>query len=550
MLQVTDPTLLRSVLKVVNQIVAEWNSDFQELFSMVGLIPGVIKFAGSQYTRDLRVEAGTFISKLCNSGSSSLQMLIACGGLEAIVDLISYDYYQNRDLVWKALDAVNTVMNKKSSHSRDLCRILAKHGLCSHLVLLIDNLASDIQDKAADYLQEVIAILGLFAKTGDSVVKAYMAKPPVLEGLIASLEYLPPSLVSQVCRIFKHLSHEPSVLNMMENVGLVPVLVYHMKLHSVFERATWDSVGNDEKTQDASSQCLLALSNLCKLSRPRQEQAALAGAIPKLMAFVERNHPLQEHAFVMLCDMACASLATRKFLWDQDGGQFFVRSLALPEMQVPALEAIVGWFGVKEHKADWCLRLESKLLKGPDFLMRLLRLFRSDDKDVFLKILDPLVKLVRISSETKTHLANSDEFFSELLRRLEGEGDSPDASRVTSSARFNSEDFFGDPDMRRAALEEPVNGVRRLISAQPGALADNSVRARQTLLRLLLQLCQDLSRQQLAALVQRFRLKAHLQRVVAEERRKQRVILSAIASQLLAMFMEASPGDLDINQTI
>ena len=132
----------------------------------------------------------------------------------------------------------------------------------------------------------------------------------------------------------------------------------------------------------------------------------------------------------------------------------------------------------------------------------------------------------------------------ETSRRLEGEGtDSPDASRVASSARFNSEDFFGNP---RVALEETsLNGVRRLISAQPNALADNSVRARQTLLRLLLQLCLPLSKPHLAALVQRFKLKSHLKRVLAEERRKQRVILSAIASQLLAMFMEASPGDLD-----
>ena len=41
--------------------------------------------------------------------------------------------------------------------------------------------------------------------------------------------------------------------------------------------------------------------------------------------------------------------------------------------------------------------------------------------------------------------------------------------------------------------------------------------------------CQE----QLAMLVQRFRLKQQLQRVLAEEKRRQRVILSAIAHQLL-----------------
>ena len=138
---------------------------------------------------------------------SSLQMLVACGGLEAIVELISSDYFHNRDLVplnqgsgsegrrhchsflvskshvtwrawqhmtairfictfhyiieptewnwcfevvnWKclefevfrswpevfpALDDVKTVLDKQGSHSRDLCRILAKRGICEHLV--------------------------------------------------------------------------------------------------------------------------------------------------------------------------------------------------------------------------------------------------------------------------------------------------------------------------------------------------------------------------------------------------------------------------------
>ena len=43
-------------------------------------------------------QVGRFISHLCNSSESSLQMLVACGGLEAIVELISSDYFHNPDL--------------------------------------------------------------------------------------------------------------------------------------------------------------------------------------------------------------------------------------------------------------------------------------------------------------------------------------------------------------------------------------------------------------------------------------------------------------------
>ena len=49
------------------------------------------------------------------------------------------------------------------------------------------------------------------------------------------------------------------------------------------------------------------------------------------------------------------------------------------DCQVPALEALVGWFAVKEHRANWCQRLEQLLLKGPDFFMRLLNIFKCQD---------------------------------------------------------------------------------------------------------------------------------------------------------------------------
>eukprot|EP00913_Durusdinium_trenchii_P010633 g9977.t1 len=439
MLQVPEIELQNSVLKVVNQIVAEGNRDFQdlrtghgrgrsrcwaylgvlgvgskELFSMVGLIPGVIKFAHTDCQKYLRAEVGKFISHLCKSSESSLQMLVACGGLEAIVQLISSEYFYNRDLVYPALDDVNTV-------------------------LLIDTLASDMgnyhQERATIYLRLVVSLLVKIAKTGDAVVKAYMAKATVLEGLIASLEFLSPPLV-------------------LETLGR-PFLFL-----------------------DVCTQCLLALSNLCKLSRPRQEQAALAGAIPKLQAIVERQHPWREHAFLLLCEMTCASLATRKKLWDSNGASFLVRSLAQESTQVPALEAL---------------------------------------------------------------LANFEDFLLELLRRLEADEDERPSGKVPfdrcnsmNAAPAHFPDDF-DADGSKAAP------VRRMISAQLDN--DDAVHVRQSLLRLLLQLCQPLSKEHLATLVLRFRLKQQLRRVLDEEKRRQRVILRAIAQQLLVMFQNAAPDE-------
>jgi len=578
MLQVTDPTLLRTVLKVVNQIV-EGNQYFQEIFAMVGLIPGVIKFARPHHSRPLRYEAACFVSLLCHTSARSLQMLVACGGLEAIVDLVSHDYYDNRDLVWLALDALQKVFEFAAGNGQksDFCRILAKHGLCGHLCLLVDTLASDIHEKGKQYLQVVVDLLLFFAKEGDAVVKVYMAKGHVLEGLISSLEFLPLDLAVQICKTFKWLAQEPSVLNMLENAGVVPVLVHFLSLQCRTKEESEETeeaseLGTIPPASDACThQCLLALFWLCHLSRPRQEQAALAGVVPLLKELVERRHSLRVHAFAMLCDMTCASLAARRILWAEDGSAFFVCSLPAPDLQTFALEALVSWLGVREHKADWCARVEGVLLEGPDFMTNLVQLFQAAQATVFIKVLDALLKLVRVSERINAAFADSQEFFEELVRRLKVAhhfGGSCLPSELGSSRHNSPENQLHSSSMQAstegcaeeaaqvttvalsaavaAAVSVPSRAplVRRLASEPATAVCSgDDVRARKNLLRLVLLICQAQRREKLAALCQRYLLQSLMQGVVQEERRRQRVILEEIALQLLDLLHEVLPAE-------
>eukprot|EP00927_Polykrikos_kofoidii_P050324 TRINITY_DN44236_c0_g1_i1.p1 TRINITY_DN44236_c0_g1~~TRINITY_DN44236_c0_g1_i1.p1 ORF type:complete len:1207 (+),score=189.47 TRINITY_DN44236_c0_g1_i1:462-3623(+) len=576
MLQVADPVLLRTVLKLVNQIV-EGNQSFQEIFAMVGLIPAVIKFAKPHYARPLRYEAACFVSRICHTSARSLQMLIACGGLEALVDLVSHDYYQNRDLVWPALDALTKVFDSatESGHRRDLCRILAKRGLCGHLCLLIDTLASDIHERALHYLEVVINLLLFSAREGDAVVKMYMATGQVLEGLVAALEFLPNDLQVPVCKIFMSLAQEPSVLNMLENAGLVAVLVHVLSCHcepsskpeasEVAAKAT-----NETADRDACSQCVKALFFLCRLSRPRQEQAALAGVVPLLQELVTQGHPLKVNAFELLCDMTCASLATRRILWAQGGVVFLVRSLASQELQTFALEALVGWMGVHEHSSDWGNRVESVLLQDDLFLRQLLTLLRSPEVDTFIKIINALVKLARVSTNINVAIGSNDEFFLELVRRLkianqfrdslppskdnlladiinaESLQDNAPAAGSVASGEICPQSLpamTGKPGDRAATLMPSKPKKRPTVfrlASEPAVLASDDVRARTHLLRLLLLLCQAQGHEQLACLCQRFRLQALVRHVQQEERGRGRVILCEMASQLLDLFGEAS----------
>jgi len=65
---------------------------------------------------------------------------------------------------------------------------------------------------------------------------------------------------------------------------------------------------------EVESQAMLALYNLCKLSKVRQEQAASHGIVPCLQRIILSNrrlHPLRQLAIPLLCDLAHAGKNAR-----------------------------------------------------------------------------------------------------------------------------------------------------------------------------------------------------------------------------------------------
>jgi len=381
------------------------------------------------------------------------------------------------------------------------------------------------------------------------------------------------------------------VLNMLENAGVVPVLVHFLAGLCNPEASADVSPDNRTRTQSGHSckECMSALFHVCKLSRPRQEQAALAGAIPLLHGLVESGHDHKVYAFVMLCDMTSASLATRRIFWSYGGVDILVHSLRDSDLQTFALEALVGWLAVKEHRADWCRRLEGVLLQeGGEFLPQLLELFRSPEATVFMKVLEQLLKLARLSERLVAALAESQEFFQAARQRLQPSGQqafshnrrfsgssnggasaavaaappqadvatvaaAADVATVAAAAsiapmgglpRFSS---TGRP--RQVQKTETIGSVQRLVSMPVDAAGryqdDDEVRVRKNLLNLLLQICQSLDQAALATLCQRHQLPMLINAVLAEEekRKQQRVILKEFALQLLELFKRAQTAE-------
>lgn len=102
--------------------------------------------------------------------------------------------------------------------------------------------------------------------------------------------------------------------------------------------------------------------NLCRLSKSRQEEAALNGIIPLLQRIVSTERPLKEFALPILCDMAHSGKVCRKILWQNKGLQFYISLLSDPYWQVTALDAIFVWqvISLQRHNFRLTVRQASR----------------------------------------------------------------------------------------------------------------------------------------------------------------------------------------------
>jgi hypothetical protein len=151
--------------------------------------------------------------------------------------------------------------------------------------------------------------------------------------------------------------------------------------------------------------------NLCRLNRSRQEEAAQAGIIPSLKRVIETSSPLKQFALPILCDLASAGKSCRTLLWQYDGLEMYLKLLDDPYFQVSALESVLSWL------QDETSRVEDELLK-PESVNALLHCFVTAKANSFENLLDPFLKLTKLSGALTTALTRRPAFFERLTERL------------------------------------------------------------------------------------------------------------------------------------
>jgi serine/threonine protein kinase len=392
-------TILR-LLKIVNIIISN-NVEVQENLCFVGGIPIVSKFAHKKYSGDIRLEAASFVRMMYQTSTLTLQMFVSCGGLNVLVEFLEEDYDTDagRELVLVGVNGVWSVFEMQGpTPKNDFCRIFSRSSVLYPLSLVL-NRVLDEEGELAELVEGRIVNIFLLFSQAENHVKETVADRMVLKRVLKDLRRMSPSHQVTMLKFIKNLSMLATTLDALQNSNAIEVLTDLLNANMKLPHF-----------RDVSNQVLNTMYNLCRLSKARQEDAALSGVIPLLQRIVKTERPLKEFALPILCDMAHSGKVGRKLLWQNKGLQFYIGLLADQYWAVTALDAIFIW--LQEETA----KVEEHILATAGFSEAIVQCFNESKPDAFENLLEPLQKLLRLSPPVAASLAHPDLFTRTVLR--------------------------------------------------------------------------------------------------------------------------------------
>ena len=211
---------------------------------------------------------------------------------------------------------------------------------------------------------------------------------PVCADIISVLGDLPETALVRILKCIKNISMHPDTLDRIQGAGFIPRLVMYIS----------EVPGERPRSPEIRNQSLIALYNLCRINKLRQEIAASNGLIPALKKIILSNSPLNQFALPMICDLAHGSKKCLPELWKEDCATFYVNLLQYTYWQTNALESVSAWMSADVSEA---VRLEG-ILRQPKSMEKIVRAFSSADVRTFTEMSSPLLKILYTVNGLKT----------------------------------------------------------------------------------------------------------------------------------------------------
>ncbi|EGD93983.1 STE/STE11/CDC15 protein kinase [Trichophyton tonsurans CBS 112818] len=456
--------VISNLLKIVNAIIYN-DYEIQENLCFVGGIPIINKFASKKYPREIRLEAAAFVQQMYQTSTLTLQMFVSAGGLNVLVEFLEDDYEDERELVLIGVNGIWSVFELQGSTPKnDFCRILSRNSVLDPLSLVLSRVLDEEEGEMAEVCEARISNIFFIFSQAESHVKEMVAERTVLHRVLKELKRMSPSPQITMLKFIKNLSMLSTTLDSLQNSNAIDVLTELLR-----------STMKKPHFREVSNQILNTIYNMCRLSKSRQEDAALNGIIPLLQKIVKTERPLKEFALPILCDMAHSGKVGRRELWRNKGLTFYISLLSDPYWQVTTLDAIFTW--LQEETA----KVEEYLLDtqhgDSSFTIAIIRCMTISKANAFENLLEPLQKLLRLSPAIAATFARPD-MFERIGQKLQHTKPSVRVNllRILSTICDSSQEQCGL--LRRYGLLDAIRELQKdsrvLVRELAGQLVKNS----------------------------------------------------------------------------
>ncbi|KPI37627.1 Cytokinesis protein sepH [Cyphellophora attinorum] len=380
-----------NLLKIINAIIHN-DEEVQENVCFVGGIPKINKFASNKFPKEIRLEAAAFVRQMYQTSTLILQMFVSAGGLTVLVDFLEDDYDDDRELVLIGVNGIWSVFELQAP----------RHGTTSAGFFRGILFSNREQQELAELCEGRIASIFFIFSQAENYVKELVAKRTILYRVMKAIKRMSPTHQITMLKFTKNLSMLSTTLEALHNSNAIDVLT-DLLTNGV----------DGPHAREMSNQILSTVYNLCRLSKGRQEDAALAGIIPVLMRIVKQDKtPVKEFALPILCDMAHSTRAARRELWQNKGLVFYISLLSDPYWQVTALDAIFAWLQEETSK------VEDHLLENQKFTTAIITSLTSSKSTSFENLLEPLQKLLRLSPALAASVAQSQQLWNIIQQKM------------------------------------------------------------------------------------------------------------------------------------
>lgn len=224
------------------------NPRYQKMVLMSGLVPYLIRYSGQQYSREIRMEVAYFVVQLFCYSTTAVKLFVSCGGIQVLARCLDLNMEENKDINVMAIDCLNSLLSFQIIKQIDLLSILTQYGIPERLTVAIDFLAQEIEDPTYNkYLQKAINILCIFA-SGQPFIQESLCSGNILQLLFEVSRYLDLACLLKLCVFLRTLAGNQTLLNHLENVGIIPFCAMLIK-----KALDWEGEGVNVKTNNLST---------------------------------------------------------------------------------------------------------------------------------------------------------------------------------------------------------------------------------------------------------------------------------------------------------